>query len=486
MFVDDQNKAPLFEALKKYVDEKVYAFHVPGHKHGKGLKEFTDYVGKAIMEIDVNSMEDLDNLANPVGVIREAHELAAKAFGADNAYFLINGTTSGIQTMIMAATEPGDKIIMPRNAHKSAFSSLILSGVIPVYLYPEINEEFDIALGVKAEEVKRAIISNPDAKAILILNPTYYGITSELKDIIEIAHSYNMAVLCDEAHGSHFYFHPTMPPGGIKLGADISALSLHKTGGSLTQSSLLISKGSRVEPLIIKSILNLTQSTSASYLLMASLDVARKQLAIHGKEMLTKVIDLTTYAKEEINKIDTIRAFTKEDIEMPFNLDPTKLVINISQTGMTGYEIMRLLRTKYHIQLEMADLSNIMAIISLGDDFDSVSYLVKSIKDLVSKKGKKIEIETSNIIRPDVIVAPRDAYYGRNKSVPIDMADGEISAEMVMVYPPGIPMVCPGERITKDIIDKVKILKEQHCQLQGTEDPNINYIKVLGHVYKTH
>ncbi|QSZ27484.1 aminotransferase class I/II-fold pyridoxal phosphate-dependent enzyme [Aceticella autotrophica] len=476
-----QNDTPLFDALKNYVDENVWAFHVPGHKHGKGIEEFTDYVGKAVMEIDVNSMEDLDNLANPIGVIKDAHELAAKAFGADYAYFLINGTTSGIQAMIMAATEPGDKIIMPRNAHKSAFSALILAGVIPVYVYPDINEEFDIAMGITAEQVEEAIKLNPDAKAVLVLNPTYYGITSELKRIIELAHLNNMAVLCDEAHGSHFYFHPDLPPGGIQLGADIAALSIHKTGGSLTQSSLLISKGKRVDPLIIKSILSLTQSTSASYLLMASLDLARKQLATRGKEMLNKIIEITGYAKEEINGHNGLAALNKDDINKPSSLDPTKLVVNVSKTGMTGYEVMRLLRTEFHVQLEMADLSNIMAIISFGDDSESVKFLVNSLKKLTLNRRRGEELITGRILRPEVIVAPRDAYYGKNKSVLLEESAGEISAEMIMVYPPGIPMLCPGERITKDIIEKVKLLKKQHCQLQGMEDPNMEHIKVLGH-----
>ncbi|AFK85778.1 MULTISPECIES: aminotransferase class I/II-fold pyridoxal phosphate-dependent enzyme [Thermoanaerobacterium] len=479
-----QNDAPLFEALKNYVEENVYAFHVPGHKHGKGNKEFTQYVGSAVMGIDVNSMEDLDNLANPVSVIEEAHKLAAQAFGADYAYFLVNGTTSGIQAMIMAATEPGDKIIMPRNAHKSAFSALILSGAIPVYLYPEIDEDLDVALGISVDKVQEAILANPDAKAVLILNPTYYGITSELEKIIHLAHENNMAVLCDEAHGSHFYFHPDMPPGGITLGADICALSIHKTGGSMTQSSLLLSKGDRVEVSSIKSILNLLQSTSASYVLMASLDVARKQLATKGEEILAKVIELSEYAREEINKIDGLKAITQKDIMSPYMLDPTKLVINVSKTGMTGYEIMRELRLKYHIQLEMADLSNIMAIISLGDEKDDVEHLIRSLKEFVRMKKNHDEITTGNIIRPEVIVAPRDAYYSKSRSILLDDAEGEICAEMIMAYPPGIPMICPGERITKDIIERVKLLKMQHCQLQGTEDPNIDHIKVLGHVYK--
>lgn len=474
-----QDDAPLFEALLKYAQENVYAFHVPGHKHGKGIKEFTDYVGQNVMEIDVNSMEDLDNLANPVGVIKDAHELAAKAFGADYAYFLINGTTSGIQAMMMAATEPGDKIIMPRNAHKSAFSGLILSGAVPVYVYPDINEDFDITVGMRADEVHKAIEANPDAKAVLVLNPTYYGVTSELKEIIEMAHRHNMAVLCDEAHGTHLYFHPMLPEGSIHLGADIAALSMHKTGGSMTQSSILISKGKRVDPLVIKSILNITQSTSASYVLMASLDVARRQLALRGKEMLDRVIELAEYGRDEINKHPCLKALSSDDIATKFDL--TKLVINVSKTGMTGYEVMRRLRKEYNVQLEMADLSNILAIISLGDNFNTVKYLVESIKKLIPDKSGNSDITTGNIIRTEVIVPPRDAYYGRNKPILLENAAGEISAEMIMAYPPGIPMICPGERITEDIIRKVKLLKEQHCQLQGTEDPNIEYIKVLGH-----
>jgi len=474
----NQENAPLFEALLKYRDEKVYAFHVPGHKHGRGIPEFTDYVGKAIMDIDVNSMEDLDNLANPVGVIKDSLELAADAFGGDYGYFLINGTTSGIQAMIMASTKPNDKIIMPRNAHKSAFSGLILSGAVPVYIYPDINKDFDIALGIKAEEVKTAIENHPDSKAVLVLNPTYYGVTSELKDIIDLAHKKDIAVLCDEAHGSHFYFHPDLPEGGIKLGADISSLSIHKTGGSMTQSSMLISQGKRIDPLKIKSILNLTQSTSASYVLMASLDIARKQLALKGKEMLDKVIRLAEYAAQQLQQ-PNLRVLTKDDISTGF--DFTKLVVNVSKTGMTGYEVMKRLRKDYNIQLEMADVSNVLAIISLGDNFEDVKYLVDSFKDLVSYEKKNTNFEVGNIIRPEVIVSPRDAFFGRSKTISIDLADGEISAEMIMAYPPGIPMICPGERITKDIIDKVRFLKKQHCQLQGTEDPNIEHIKVLGH-----
>ncbi|MGB9679051.1 MAG: aminotransferase class I/II-fold pyridoxal phosphate-dependent enzyme [Thermoanaerobacteraceae bacterium] len=474
----NQENAPLFEALLKYRDERVYAFHVPGHKHGSGIPEFTDYVGKAIMDIDVNSMEDLDNLANPVGVIKDSLELAADAFGGDYGYFLINGTTSGIQAMIMASTKPNDKIIMPRNAHKSAFSGLILSGAVPVYIYPDINKDFDIALGIKAEEVKTAIENHPDSKAVLVLNPTYYGVTSELKDIIDLAHKKDIAVLCDEAHGSHFYFHPDLPEGGIKLGADISSLSIHKTGGSMTQSSMLISEGKRIDPLKIKSILNLTQSTSASYVLMASLDIARKQLALKGKEMLDKVIGLAEYAAQQLQQ-PNLRVLTKDDVSTGF--DFTKLVVNVSKTGMTGYEVMKRLRKDYNIQLEMADVSNVLAIISLGDNFEDVKYLVDSFKDLVSYEKKNTNFEVGNIIRPEVIVSPRDAFFGRSKTISIDLADGEISAEMIMAYPPGIPMICPGERITKDIIDKVRFLKKQHCQLQGTEDPNIEHIKVLGH-----
>ncbi|EOD01708.1 aminotransferase class I/II-fold pyridoxal phosphate-dependent enzyme [Caldisalinibacter kiritimatiensis] len=480
----NQNKTPLFDALKEYYKKQVIPFDVPGHKHGKGLKEFAEFVGDKVLEIDVNSMKCLDNISNPIGVIKEAEDLAAEAYWADHAFFIVNGTTAAVQGMIMSVCEPGDKIILPRNAHKSAINGLILSGAEPVYIQPEINYELGIAMGVSLEEVEKAIVRNSDAKAIFIINPTYYGATSDIKEIVKLAHQYGIAVIVDEAHGAHFSFHEELPPEAIELGADMCAVSLHKTGGSLTQSSLLLLKEGLIDPKKVKTVLNLTQTTSASYLLMSSIDVARKMLAVHGDKILTKVLKLSRYAREEINKIDGLYAFGKELIGSPgvFDFDETKLSINVSGLGLTGFEVYDILRDEYNIQMELGDVFNILAIISVGDTKESIDSLIESLKDISKKyKKQKITFNKGPILKnPEVIISPRDAFYSRKKVVKLEEAEGEISGESIMAYPPGIPIVTPGERISKEIIDYIKFLKNQHSLLQGTEDPYVENIKVLG------
>lgn len=480
----DQNKTPLFTALKEYHQRNVIPFDVPGHKHGRGLKEFTDYVGNTVMEIDVNSMKCLDNICNPIGVIKEAEELAAYAYGADQAFFLVNGTTSGVQAMIMSACQPGDKIILPRNAHKSAVTGLILSGAIPIYIQPEINSELGIAMGVTVESVQEAIGKHPDAKAVFLINPTYYGATSNIQDIVRVAHRNAMAVLVDEAHGAHMAFHEDFPMSAMEAGADMSAVSTHKTGGSLTQSSLLLLREGIIDPFIVKKNLALMQTTSASYLLMSSIDVARKQLATEGPKLLGEVLALTRYARDRINKIEGLYAFGTELIGTPgtFSFDESKLGINVRKLGLTGFEVYDLLIDEYNIQVELADYYNILAIVSLGDTKEALDALIDALADIAVRYRRDEEIKVVNAFlkNPDVIVSPRDAFYSSKKAVKLEEAEGEISGESIMAYPPGIPIVSPGERISKEIIEHIMILKEEESLLQGTEDPYAECIRVLG------
>ena len=479
----DQSKTPLFDALKKYIDSRVIPFHVPGHKQGKGLNEFREYVGHRVLQMDVNGMEDLDNASNPIGVIYEAEKLCAQAFGAQNAYFLVNGTTAGVQAMILSTCQPGDEILIPRNAHKSTIGGIILSGAIPVYIQPEINEQLGIAMGITEEAVKKAIKEHPHAKALFVINPTYYGEVSDLKAIVRIAHRNNMAVLVDEAHGAHMSFHDDFPLTAMEVGADMSAVSLHKTAGSMTQSALLLTRGNIVSPDAVKQVINLTYTTSASYVLMASIDVARKQLATQGADMLENALELARWAREEINNIDGLYAFGKELVGTPgcYDFDETKLSIHVRKLGYTGYEIEKILRTEYNIQIELSDLYNILAVVTIGDTKEDLQALINALKDITSRTNSK-EVKNATRIphHPKLIVSPRDAFYSNKKSVKLEDAVGEISAEMIMAYPPGIPVICPGEKITKDIVDYVNILKEEHCQLQGTADPYVDYIKVLG------
>jgi len=480
----EQNRVPLFEALKDYHSRNVIPFDVPGHKHGAGLPELADYVGKKMLEIDVNAMECLDNISNPIGVIREAEALAARAYGADNAFFLVNGTTSGVQAMIMAACRPGEKIILPRNAHKSAIAGMILSGAVPIYIQPEINGDLGIAMGITADSIKQAIESHPDARAIFVIHPTYYGAVSDLAAIAKIAHRYGMAVLADEAHGAHFNFHPQLPASAMELGADASASSIHKTGGSLTQSSMLLMRDDILDPKYMKTTLNLTQTTSASYLLMASLDIARKQLATRGRDILGRLLGIVREAKEELNSVDGLYAFGRELVGCPgvFDYDDTKLGVNVRKLGLSGYETEKLLRKEYNIQVELADMYNILAITAVGDTKESIGSLVVALKDLAKyhRNGNVSKITQGMLKNPEIVVSPRDAYYSSKKSVPLEEAVGYVSGESIMVYPPGIPLVTPGEMMTEEIVAYAKLLKEEECMLQGTQDPYVDTILVLG------
>ncbi len=479
----NQDKTQLFTALKEYNKRNVTPFDVPGHKHGEGLKEFADYIGKKVLEIDVNSMKPLDNVSNPVSVIKEAQELMAKAYGSDHSFFIVNGTSAGVQAMLLSVCQPGDKIILPRNAHKSAINGLILSGAIPIFIQPETNEQLGIAMGVTLESIEKSIAMHSDAKAIFLINPTYYGATSNIKEIIKLAHKHGIAVLLDEAHGAHFNFHKELPISGMEVGGDMAAVSLHKTGGSLTQSSVLLLNEGLIDYNTVRTTLNLTQTTSASYLLMTSLDIARKMMATQGEEILERVLKLSRFAREEINKIEGLYAFGKELVGTPgvHNFDETKLGVNVTGLGMSGLKAYDILRDEYNIQVELGDAYNILAIISVGDTEQSIRTLIDALKDMSRKySGAKPFYNQKVLENPEAIVSPRNAFYARKKFIRLEDAEGEISGESIMAYPPGIPIVIPGERISKEIIEYIGFLKSQNSMLTDMKDPTLEYVKVLG------
>jgi arginine decarboxylase len=479
----NQNRTPLFDAVRKYIDDGVIPFHVPGHKQGRGLREMADYIGERALKMDLNGMEDLDFANNPTGVILEAQELMAHAYGAEHAYFLVNGTTSGVLTMILSACDPGSRIIIPRNAHRSTIGGIILSGAMPVYVLPEIDRELGITMGISAEKVRNAIRKNPHAKAVFIINPTYYGMTSDIKSIVRTAHMHDMSVIVDEAHGAHMMFHDDFPLTAMEVGADMSAVSMHKTAGSLTQSSVLLSRGALIPQERIRQSLGLAFTSSASYLLMCSLDISRKQLATRGEELLGKTLELARWARDEINRIPGLYAFGREltGREGCFDFDETKLGVNIRQTGYTGYQVEALLRERFNIQVEMSDLYNILAVISIGDRREDVAALVNALRQLAPGGGGGTKVNDFELPENlEMIVTPRDAFYNSKKTVRLEDSAGEIAGEMVMAYPPGIPVICLGERITRDVIDYIMLLKQEKCELQGTYDPDVDYIRVLG------
>lgn len=477
-----QANAPIYEALEKFERNRVVPFDVPGHKRGRGNPELVRLLGEKCVRMDVNSMKPLDNLCHPVSVIREAEELAAEAFGAAHAFLMVGGTTSAVQAMVLACVKRGDKIILPRNVHRSVMGAMVLCGAVPVYVNPACDERLGISLGMRVEDVKAAIKANPEAKAVLVNNPTYYGICSDIVTIAKIAHAHGMLCLADEAHGTHFYFGEGLPISAMKAGADIAAVSMHKSGGSLTQSSFLLT-GPAISEGHMRQIINLTQTTSGSYLLMSSLDISRRNLALRGKEAFGKVVQMAEYARKEINAIGGYYAYSRELInkDSVYDFDVTKLAINTLDIGLAGIEVYDLLRDEYDIQTEFGDLGNLLAYLSIGDRPREIERLVSALSEIRRRFGRENRngLMEQEYIEPEVAVSPQEAFYAEKESLPIMETSGRISSEFVMCYPPGIPILTPGERVTEEILNYIRYAKEKGCSMTGPEDAGIERLQVL-------
>lgn len=476
-----QQDTPIRTALEEQRLNRLAHFDVPGHKGGRGNKELKYFLGEDCVQLDMNSMKPLDNLCHPVSVIKDAQDLAAEAFHANEAFFIVNGTTAAVQAMIMSVCKMGDKVILPRNVHRSAINALVVNGAIPVYINPGINKRLGIPLGMSVADVRQAILDNPDAKAVLVNNPTYYGICSNLLQIVRLAHEHNMLVLVDEAHGAHFYFHEDLPISAMDAGADMSAVSMHKTGSSLTQSSLLLCNNT-VNGDYVRQVVNLTQTTSASYLLLSSLDIARKNLSLNGRTYFDKTIEFAEYARSEINRLGGYYAFGKEieNHDSIYQFDTTKLSVHTRDIGLAGIEVYDLLRDEYGIQIEFGDIGNFLAIVSGGDRYLEIERLISALSEI-----KRLHTSTQTgmfdheYITPKIVMPPQKAFYSNKRSLPMNESSGMICGEFVMCYPPGIPILAPGEMITDDILAYIFYAKEKGCFLTGTEDMLLENINIV-------
>ncbi|WJY27352.1 aminotransferase class I/II-fold pyridoxal phosphate-dependent enzyme [Sporosarcina trichiuri] len=453
-----QQDAPLLEALTAYARSGAVPFDVPGHKMGAQDTPFRQAIGEQALKLDVNSMPELDLLSHPKSVIRDAQQLAAEAFGADHAFFLVNGTTTGIHAMILAACKPGETLIVPRNAHKSVMDGIILSGAVPVFMQPEVDRHFGISHGVSVESVAAALAGNPEAAALLITYPTYFGSMTDLAAICRLAHAAGVAVLVDAAHGAHLRFvDGLMDP--IEAGADLVTASMHKTGGSLTQSSLLLQQGARIPAERVQKVTGMLQSTSASYLLMSSLDAARRELALHGSGQFHRLQPIAEAAVNAIEAGGRYEVLGCADTESRFGQshDWTKLVIRVNGLGLTGFEVYSLLKRRYGIQMELAEGYVVMAVLTAANTEASISRLVAALQEIEREDRTEYVLRSDWTVAetaPALAMSPRDAFYAQHETVHIKEAVGRISADTLMIYPPGIPLVIPGERITHDVMQQ--------------------------------
>ncbi len=480
-----QYETPLFDGLIRHAQKNPVQFHIPGHKKGAGIDPtFRNFIGDNALSIDLINIGPLDDLHSPKGIIKQAQDLAAEAFGADHTFFSVQGTSGAIIAMIMSVCGPGDKIIVPRNVHKSVMSAIVFSGAIPIFIHPEIDEQLGISHGITTEAVEHALERHPDSKGLLVINPTYFGIAADLKKIVDIAHSYNIPVLVDEAHGVHIHFHDDLPLSAMQAGADMAATSVHKLGGSMTQSSILNMREGLVSAKRVQSILSMLTTTSTSYLLLASLDVARKRLATEGTVLVEKTINLAQSIRSRVNQIENILCVGEEILnsKAAYDFDPTKLIISVKDLGITGYAVEKWLRENYNVEVEMSDLYNILCIVTPGDTETEAEILIKALQHLSREFQHSGETIHTKVLLPDIPVlslTPRDAFYADTESIPIEESVGRIIAEFVMVYPPGIPIFIPGEIITEENIKYIQKNLEVGLPVQGAEDDELKYIRVI-------
>jgi len=486
-FYQDQNRAPLFDAIKEYMQKDMVAYHTPGHKYGKGvLKEFVDLVGENVFRMDLTELPEVDNLHDPQGVIKEAQELASSAYGSDHCFFLVNGSTIGNNVMTMSICDPGDKIIIPRNTHKSVLGGIILSGAIPIYVPAMWDEELVVAHGIDVEALENTLKEHPEAKGVLIVNPTYYGITSDIIKIADLVHKYGRPLLVDEAHGPHFHFHEDLPTSAIKAGADMVVQSTHKILSSMTQSSMLHVRDGRVNLKRVKNILQILHSTSPSYVLMASLDMARKQMVLEGRELLERTIRLAEDTRNRLNAIDGISCFGKEKRGKfgIYDIDVTKLVINFSGLGISGFKAIDILNEEYNIQSEMATLYNVLEIVTIGNDQRDLDRLVNAVQSIADDKTLISDLSPEAYVPPippipKSAMTPREAFFAMTEKIPFANSVGRVCAEIVSPYPPGIPILTPGEIIDQPTVDYLQLIFEHGAFINGPEDIRLRTIKVV-------
>lgn len=491
-----QERTPLLDALQAAAHKPHAPFYAPGHKLGKGIPvPLVELLGASVFAADLPELPDLDNLFAPAGVIQQAQELAASAFGADQTWFLVNGSTAGIIAAILATCGTGDKIILPRNIHQSAIAGLILSGAIPVFITPEYDPSTDLAHSITPTAVAKALVQYPDAKAVMMVYPTYHGVCGDVKAIAQLVHQHHIPLLVDEAHGAHFAFHPNLPPSALSAGADLTVQSTHKVLGAMTQASMLHIQGSRVDAQRLSKALQLMQSTSPSYLLLASLDAARQQMALHGEQLMSRTLQLAAQARNKISQMPGLSILEPAKTPGFFALDQTRLTVKVSELGLSGFEVDEIFHQQLCVTAELPTLQHLTFIISLGNTEADIHQLMQAFTTIIKDKYPAKSLNylqdlfqkwqadllfihpSSFILHP--ALSPREAFFAPTETLPINQTFDRISAELVCPYPPGIPTLMPGEMINPAAIEYLQQVLSLGGNITGCSDPNLETLKVV-------
>ncbi len=479
-----QDKTPLLDTLLAHARRNVTSFHTPGHKNGKGIdKKLASYVGRELFGLDVTVFPEVDSLHDPTGPIRKAQQLMADAYGVEQSFFLVNGSSSGNMAMIMSACRPGESLIISRNAHKSTLGGIVMSGVWPIWIQPTVDQNLDILFDSTPEQIEKALKQFPEAKAVFVTSPTYNGVTTNLKRIAEICHSRGKVLLVDEAHGAHLKFHKQLPMSAIDAGADLVGQSTHKTLSAMSQGSVLHFNSKLLDVNRVKRIVSMLQTTSPNYLTLATLDLARWQMVSQGEKIMDRLIQNTERARNAINHLKHFTCLTRSEIQgRGFDMDYTKLTINVTRTGYSGQHISEILAKKHNIQVDAADLFNLIAITGTGTDKADLDRLVAALEEIDHMKQGEAQNWVLNIpsLSTELVMNPRDVFLlYSSKRVPLRKAIGHISAQPLTPYPPGIPVLIPGERVTTEIVEYLEDLTDRAVRVSGQEADALKTVRVV-------
>jgi len=486
---DDQATTPLLDALQDYAQRPHAAFYMPGHKQGQGVAEKLRAAwGSQVFRADLPELPELGSLWPPEGAIQAAQKLAAAAFGAQQTWFLVNGSTAGIIAAILATCQTGDKIILPRSVHQSAIAGLVLSGALPVFISPVYDSQVDMVYGVTSDAVAAALDQHPDAKAVMVVYPTYQGIGGDLEAIATVVHQHNLPLLVDEAHGAHFNFHPDFPPPALRSGADLVVQSSHKTLGALTQGSMLHLQGNRVDPIRVGQALELIQSSSPSHLLLASLDASRHQMASDGEVLLSQALRLSRMARDRLSAIPGAIVFNPDPLPQPgcHGVDPTRLTLNLTALGLSGFEADYQLHHKLGVTAELPTCQNLTFVITIGNTEGDIEQLVQGVQTLaqdfsLSRNPRIPTLPPFPSCSKGPVLSPREAFFAATEKVPLVQAVNRVSAEVICPYPPGIPLLMPGEIIEQAALDYLQavMMLGRGVTIKGSSGPELYTLKVV-------
>lgn len=472
---------PLVEAMLNYKKEKIYPFHTPGHKGGRGMAAVLQQAFGDSLEMEVSLMSELDDIHEPETYIKEGQELAAALYGSDRCFWAVNGTSQAIHGMLMAALKPGEKLLLPRNAHRSVAGGIILGGLETVYLQPVFSREWGIQLQISCQQVEDALTKHPDIKALLVTSPNYYGVAAPLKELAQLCHSKGVLLLVDEAHGPHLGFSKLLPDSAMQSGADACAQSTHKLVGAMTQCSMLQVQGKRIDLQRAADVMSVLTTTSPNYFLMASLDAARAQLEARGTQMVEQALKAAQKLRKLCQRLG-LRVLEQEDCQ-GFDLDCTKVTVRVSDWGYTGVYVGEYLR-KAGIAVELVDAHNVLFLVTYADDNKDFEMALEKIEAaLLELKKNAIQVKSGlmeiKVPMGEAVLSPRTVFYSEKAICCLEETEGRICGEQVSFYPPGIPVLLPGERITHEAIDYCKRMKQLGLPVSGPADGSLATLRVV-------